>query len=45
MLLKPRMILKLVVLPVLVTLVQPAVALQIRRVGPTRGLFSDYAVT
>src|SRR5258706_699027 len=38
MLLKPRMILKLVVLLVLVTLVQPAVAFQIRRVGTDSGV-------
>ena len=46
MLLKARMILKLVPLLVLITLVQPAIAFQIRRVvDRTRGLSSDYVVT
>ena len=38
MLPKPRMILKLVVLLVLVTLVQPAIAFQIRPVGTDSGV-------
>jgi multisubunit Na+/H+ antiporter MnhG subunit len=38
MLLKSRMILKLIVLVVLVTLVQPAGAFQIRRVGTDSGV-------